>query len=220
MNLKKNISLLVIVTLVFVSCSTNEINSNNKKTKDSEDVKKSFSLDKNLDMEPVLGLLDNIDTENSYLNDKNFKGNKIVASFSSAKNLLKKMHFFGIKEELYCGCEFKGINIAKNAKCGIKPRNSTNSARTFKIEFEHIIPFENQTGHTKAYKVGLDICKGKSKRACASKAFPHLEADLWNLWPASGEMNGDRSNHPYSVLSGPILEINMANVISDMKMIV
>lgn len=30
-----------------------------------------------------------------------------------------------------------------------------------------------------------------------------MEGDLWNLWPAGGEMNGDRKNYSYAMISGP-----------------
>lgn len=137
------------------------------------------------------------DSESSFINDQSYIGNKNINNFSAAKSIFKKSEYFGIKNELYCGCEFSGLKISKSASCGLKPRNKTNEARTYRIEFEHIVPFENQIGHTSTYQ----NCS-KDKRSCASKAFSHLEGDLWNLWPAVGEMNGDRSNHPYVVFPG------------------
>lgn len=137
----------------------------------------------------------------SFINDSSYSGNKKIPNFSKAKSILKKSNYFGIKEDLYCGCEFyKGI-IPKDAKCGIKARKNQN--RAFKIEFEHIVPFENQVGHTVVWDSGNPLCKGKKGRKCASKIFGHIEADLWNLWPAGGEMNGDRSNYTFAMVQGP-----------------
>ncbi len=135
-----------------------------------------------------------------YLGDAKFWGNKKINHFDAAKKLLKKLNYFGIKEELYCGCEFSEGKISKDAKCAIAPRK--NAKRAYRIEFEHIVPFENQVGHTDAWRNGVLECNDKRGRKCASMIFSHLEADLWNLWPAAGELNADRSNFSYSMIKG------------------
>ncbi len=140
-------------------------------------------------------------TSESFIKDFSYLGNKKIKNFAKAKSILKKNDYFGIKSELYCGCEFKDGKIPKDAKCGIKAR--TNEKRSLRIEFEHIVPFENQVGHTVVWDSGNPICKGKKGRSCSSKIFGHIEADLWNLWPAAGEMNGDRSNLSYAMVQGP-----------------
>lgn len=111
------------------------------------------------------------------------------------------MDYLEVREDIYCGCEFSNGRIPENAKCGLLPRK--NHDRAYRIEFEHIVPFENQVGHTEAWDVGLPECHGKKGRACASVVFGHMEGDLWNLMPSGGEMNGDRSNYSYSMISGP-----------------
>ena len=142
-----------------------------------------------------------VDVPNEFfIDDLAYRGNKTTKNFAKAKSILKKSNYFGIKEELYCGCEFYKGKIPLDAKCGIKARK--NQKRAFKIEFEHIVPFENQVGHTIVWDSGIPACKGKKGRNCASKIFAHLEGDLWNLWPASGELNGDRSNYSYAMIPG------------------
>jgi len=136
-----------------------------------------------------------------FLNDEDYVGNKRIQNFASAKKILKKMDYFGIKEEIYCGCEFSNGKIPQNAKCGLAARK--NEKRAFRIEFEHIVPFENQVGHTVAWDYGVPECHGTKGRKCASKVFGHMEGDLWNLWPSAGEMNGDRSNYSYAMVQGP-----------------
>jgi deoxyribonuclease-1 len=140
-------------------------------------------------------------TNESFINDKSYQGNKKIPNFAKAKSILKKSNYFGIKEELYCGCEFFKGKIPQLAKCGIKVRKNEN--RAFRIEFEHIVPFENQVGHTVVWDYGTPECKGKKGRKCASKIFGHMEGDLWNLWPSGGELNGDRSNYSYAMVQGP-----------------
>jgi hypothetical protein len=51
-----------------------------------------------------------------FLADPEYKGNLQVPNFQKAKSLLKKMNYFGIKEEMYCGCEFSDGKISKDAK--------------------------------------------------------------------------------------------------------
>lgn len=139
-------------------------------------------------------------TNESFINDQAFLGNTKIKNFAKAKSILKKSNYFEIKEEIYCGCEFNNGIIPVNAKCGIKARKNQN--RAFKIEFEHIVPFENQVGHTVAWDYGVPECKSKKGRNCASKIFGHMEGDLWNLWPSAGELNGDRKNFSYAMIPG------------------
>lgn len=49
---------------------------------------------------------------------------------------------------------------------------------------------------------GVPNCNGHKGRKCASIVFSHMEGDLWNLWPAAGELNADRSNFSYGMISG------------------
>ncbi len=152
----------------------------------------------------------------SFINDASYNGNKKIPNFNKAKSILKKSNYFGIKEEIYCGCEFFKNKIPKDAKCGIQPRKNVN--RAYKIEFEHIVPFENQVGHTKVWDYGIPECKGKKGRKCASKIFGHMEGDLWNLWPSAGELNGDRNNYSYAMVQGPRNQYGKCNfIVQDRK---
>lgn len=174
----------------------------------------SFAKEPSVEIEKKLS---NVNVTSEYfLTDQAFAGNKKIKNFSKAKSILKKSKYFGIKEEIYCGCEFyKGI-IPKNAKCGIKARKNTN--RAFKIEFEHIVPFENQVGHTVVWDYGIPACKGKKGRKCASKVFGHMEGDLWNLWPSAGELNADRNNFSYAMIPGPRFQYGKCDfVVADRK---
>lgn len=136
-----------------------------------------------------------------FLKDPMFSGNKTVPNFSSAKKILKKYNYLGVSEDIYCGCEFNNGKIPENAKCGLLPRK--NHDRAYRIEFEHMVPFENQVGHTQAWDVGSPECRNNKGRKCASIVFAHMEGDLWNLMPSGGELNGDRSNYSYAMIPGP-----------------
>jgi hypothetical protein len=64
----------------------------------------------------------------SFISDSTYAGNTKTKNFAKAKSILKKNNFFGIKEELYCGCEFSKMKIAKDAKCGLVARKNEKRA--------------------------------------------------------------------------------------------
>lgn len=196
-----NKKLYFLITLLFIltSCSSNKTSTTSKITNEAP---------QNLSQINV--------TSEYFLTDSAYQGNRKIPNFAIAKSILKKSNYFGIKEEIYCGCEFYKGKIPRDAKCGIRPRKNVN--RAYKIEFEHIVPFENQLGHTVVWDSGNPLCKGKKGRKCASKIFGHLEGDLWNLWPSAGEMNGDRSNYSYAMVQGARNQYGKCDfIISDRK---
>lgn len=95
---------------------------------------------------------------------------------------------------LYCNCPltFHANRYSTDIReCGYKVRK--NAKRAARIEAEHIMPaweFGHQLGCWKS---------GKRKQCSAGdEKFQRMEGDLHNLWPAIGEVNGDRSNFGYS----------------------
>lgn len=104
----------------------------------------------------------------------------------------------------YCGCDYtytgkKLIPVAES--CGYKPRipvtkKGNPNARATRIEWEHVMP---------AYWFGhqRQCWQDGGRKACKKDpAFKKIEADLHNLVPAIGELNGDRSNYRFSMLEG------------------
>ena len=89
-----------------------------------------------------------------------------------------------------------------------------NETRANRLEWEHIVPaqafgqsfIEWTEGHPDCIDSKGETYKG---RKCASKAneqFELMEADMYNLVPAIGEVNGDRSNYGYATLQGELRE--------------
>lgn len=117
-------------------------------------------------------------------------------SFSQAKKLA-----IGIYQDhpvsFYCGCDItwqgkKGIPDL--ASCGYEVRKQPNRAN--RIEWEHVVPAW-QFGHQ------LQCWQEGGRKACQSSAqFRRMEADLHNLTPAIGEVNGDRSNFSFMPWNG------------------
>lgn len=64
--------------------------------------------------------------------------------------------------------------------------------RTQRVEWEHIMPAQNFGKHLPCWKKG-------GRKACKNDpTFAKMEADMHNLVPSIGELNGDRSNFRYA----------------------
>ncbi len=127
------------------------------------------------------------------------------SSFSAAKRILDRQIYTGNdRVTFYCGCDYAPApNPNKPSRtrltpdadsCGLKPRK--NADRAGRIEWEHIVP---------AWEFGHQLqCWQKGGRKACQKdpKFRMMEADLYNLVPAVGELNGDRSNHRFGMIAG------------------
>ncbi|WP_201265477.1 endonuclease [Mariprofundus sp. EBB-1] len=132
-------------------------------------------------------------------------GNVSGNSFRQAKKQL--VHVYSDhRTSFYAGCAYGKKGHVKASSCGYKARK--NKKRGKKIEWEHVVPawafghalqcWQNTvctTSKGKAYK-GRKCC-GRS-----NDTFRAMESDMHNLVPAIGELNGDRSNFRYGMISG------------------
>ncbi|MFD2178717.1 endonuclease [Veronia pacifica] len=118
-------------------------------------------------------------------------------SFSKAKRLAVKI-YQQHPISFYCGCpiEWQGKkgNPDLNA-CGYNVRKQ--QKRADRIEWEHVVPAW-QFGHQR------QCWQDGGRKVCSKKdlTFRLMEADLHNLVPAIGEVNGDRSNFRFSQWNG------------------
>jgi len=86
---------------------------------------------------------------------------------------------------------------------GYSPERDNNS--THRIEWEHAVPAEAFGQIFKEWRDGDSACaddRGKSfkERKCAEKKnleYRRMQADMYNLYPAVGVVNGTRSNYSY-----------------------
>lgn len=94
--------------------------------------------------------------------------------------------------EFYCGCKYSG-NKVDLAACGYVPRKNVTRAK--RIEWEHIVP---------AWQIGhLRQCwQNGGRKNCTrnDQIYKRAEADLHNLVPSIGEVNGDRNNFSFGWL--------------------
>lgn len=113
-------------------------------------------------------------------------------TFSEAKEIARTI-YAERPQTFYCGCDFKGSRVDL-ASCGYTPRKQP--ARAVQLEWEHVVP---------AWLIGhqRQCWKEGGRRNCAANdpVFQAAEADLHNLVPAIGEVNGDRSNFPLGMVS-------------------
>lgn len=112
-------------------------------------------------------------------------------TFSEAKRLAWPL-YAPQSTEFYCGCHYRG-NRVNLAACGYIPRKD--ARRAARIEWEHIVPAW-QIGHQR------QCWQNGGRKQCArhDRSYQRAEADLHNLVPSIGEVNGDRSNFSFGWL--------------------
>jgi deoxyribonuclease-1 len=112
-------------------------------------------------------------------------------TFSEAKRIAWNL-YAPQSTEFYCGCKYSGHRV-DIAGCGYVPRKSASRAQ--RIEWEHIMPAW-QIGHLRqCWRDG-----GRKNCTRTDPVYQHAEADLHNLVPSIGEVNGDRSNFSFGWL--------------------
>ncbi|WP_304543327.1 endonuclease [Sulfurimonas microaerophilic] len=130
-------------------------------------------------------------------------------SFSKSKKMLKQI-YKGHQFTIYCECKYNyknKNNMIERDSCGYIPRNEytkkgKRNERARRIEWEHLIPAENFGRQFACWREGNAECVGKNSkgykgRKCCEKVnqqYRIMQADMHNLFPAVGELNGDRKN--------------------------
>ena len=117
-------------------------------------------------------------------------------SFYSSKKKLAKI-YVDFPETFYCSCPMnfiKGKPFPDLQACNYKFRKQLN--RASRIEWEHVVP-------TSRFGNKLPCWKNGGRKNCRKDlVFKRMEADMHNLVPSVGEINGDRSNHQFGVIPG------------------
>ena len=136
-------------------------------------------------------------------------------TFAEAKRLLAGIHEdIGHLRTLYCGCPYarkgrSGGDIDGEA-CGLKARS--NERRSDRIEWEHVVPASWFGRERACWTQGHELCVKsdgtpfKGRKCCTKRgvdlAFMAAYTDPHNLFPAGGEVNGDRSSYPFGKVEG------------------
>ena len=129
-------------------------------------------------------------------------------TFNEAKKLAWPL-YAPQSTEFYCGCKYQG-NRVDLASCGYTPRK--NATRAQRIEWEHIVPAWAIGHQRQCWQQG-----GRANCAKHDKVFRVAEADLHNLVPSIGEVNGDRSNYSFGWLAQKPHQYGQCQTVVDFK---
>ena len=111
--------------------------------------------------------------------------------------------------EFYCGCRYNGNRVDLKS-CGYQPRK--NPQRAARIEWEHLVPAWVIGHQRRCWQQG-----GRKQCARSDETFRRAEADLFNLVPSIGEINGDRSNLSFAWLPQPPTQYGACPMVVDFK---
>jgi len=134
-------------------------------------------------------------------------GNTTNQSFNKAKKILEREVYKDHQTTFYCNCPFDSNGDI--LPCGTyTPKKQ--SKRAHRLEWEHVVPAHAFGQSFPEWRDGHPECvdrKGKpfKGRNCARKVaveFRYMEADMHNLVPAIGEINGLRSNYSFAMIPG------------------
>jgi len=144
------------------------------------------------------------------------EGNKKIESFSKSKKILKKIHQ-ECPVTFYCQCKYND-NKPNWGSCGFSPRKD--KKRASRIEWEHILPASHfgikfdtwVNGHPNCINNKGKKFKGRKCTEKVHKLYRYMQADLYNLQPAIGEVNGMRSNYQIGEIDGEEREFGKCDI--------
>lgn len=139
-------------------------------------------------------------------------------TFQEAKKMMYKI-YSDHRESVYCHCLFDENKNTNYHSCGYIVRKDHKRAE--KMEAEHIVP---------AWLFGHELTCWKEKvcrhhdgkkyggRKCCRNIDAHfreMENDLYNLAPAVGEINADRSDYPFHDWQGSPYQYGQCQMLID-----
>lgn len=128
------------------------------------------------------------------------------ASFESAKKILYGDIYKDHNITFYCGCDYDPKSkVVDWQSCGYIPRK--NRERASRIEAEHVMPAHQFGNFRQCWREPEKVCPDKKmtgRQCCEAKdpVFETAHNDMHNLFPAVGEVNGDRSNFNWGMVEG------------------
>jgi len=137
-------------------------------------------------------------------------GNTTNDSFNKSKKLLERVIYKESERriDIYCGCQYNQKKEVDFNSCGYTPQKD--NKRAHRIEWEHVVPAEAFGQSFVEWREGHPDCvdsreKTFKGRKCAEKLnseYRLMQADMYNLYPAVGEVNGLRSNYSMAMIPG------------------
>lgn len=135
------------------------------------------------------------------------------ASFNSAKKAAVELWWEIGPSTLYCSCPYRPASAeekklrpgnlwVESAVCGYQAKELVTkkgkpNARAMRVEWEHVVPAD-------WIATGFD-CQNMTRKECrAIPGYKQAEGDLFNLFPAIGELNAHRSARLFGNISDEI----------------
>ena len=150
------------------------------------------------------------------IDDIIFSAKSSKFSFGKSKRLLATQVYPSHQKAFYSNCDYKIKEkklIPIHKTCGFKYRKNKN--RSERIEWEHVVPAWHFGHQLRCWQNG-----GRMTCRNTNTKFKQMEADMHNLVPAIGEINGDRSNFRFGMIEGEKRaygEVNMEILFSNKK---
>lgn len=119
-------------------------------------------------------------------------------SFRKSKYQLATEVYHDYRQTFYADCRFRQYQkrlMPVHSSCGYRTRKNETRAR--RIEWEHVMPAWVFGHQLQCWQNG-----GRSECANEHQRFKQMEADMHNLVPTVGELNGDRSNYGFRMIAG------------------
>lgn len=140
-------------------------------------------------------------------------------NFSQAKYLLKKNVYFDQNENgfigsSYCGCDWQWVGRSGGrtdlASCGYEIR--AQEVRANRTEYEHVVAAYAMGSQRQCWQNG-----GRKNCVATDEQFSVMEANMHNLTVVIGEVNADRSNYRFGMVSGNSAMYGQCNSKTDFK---
>jgi len=141
---------------------------------------------------------DLFDEDVATIEDLVFSARGSAFSFGRSKRLLATKVYPSHQKAFYSNCDYKVKEkklIPIHKTCGFTYRKNKN--RSERIEWEHVVPAWHFGHQLRCWQNG-----GRMTCRQTNTKFKQMEADMHNLVPAIGEINGDRSNFKYAMIEG------------------
>lgn len=134
-------------------------------------------------------------------------GNESIPSFNKAKKILLQDIYSDYRQTFYCKSDFDARKKVFHTNGYIPVKDDKRANR---LEWEHVVPAHAFGQSFREWREGDPQCvnsKGKAfkGRKCTEKMNPlfrYMQADMHNLVPAIGEVNGLRSNYSFAMIPG------------------
>ncbi len=160
----------------------------------------------------ILGLISTLTITHSYA-----AGNEMNQSFNKAKKILLREVYRDHRQTFYCNSEFDSKKRVFHTG-GYIPKK--NNKRAHRLEWEHVVPAHAFGQSFPEWRDGDPRCissKGKpfKGRRCTEKLnvpYHYMQADMHNLVPAIGEVNGLRSNYSFAMIPGEARQFGLCDM--------